>query len=401
MPEWSVALVSYLLDAVAILLGIPVTVLLVEIGAATAWLPRKEQALSAAAARPRTAVLVPAHNESASVLPTLEDIKAQLRSSDRLVVVADNCSDDTAAVAAAAGAEVVARVDPVRIGKGYALDYGLRHISADPPAVVIVIDADCRLAVGTIYHLAAMSAATGRPAQALYLMRVPERSSINHQVAAFAWRVKNWARPLGLSRLGLPCQLMGTGMAFPWDAMGSANLASGEIVEDMKLGLDLAARRRPPVFCPAAVVTSEFSPSVKGAETQRQRWEQGHLGLIFATVPHAILSAIVQRDLQRLVLALDLAVPPVALLTLLLTATLGLTGLAALVGFPARAFQISAAACTAFVLSITLAWWKFGRTVLPASALLLVPAYVWAKCGLYARLLGGQRAKRWIRTDRH
>ena len=54
--------------------------------------------------------------------------------------------------------------------------------------------------------------------QILDLMTAPEDSPINYRVAEFAWRVNNWVRPLGLAALGLPCQLMGTGMAFPWDA---------------------------------------------------------------------------------------------------------------------------------------------------------------------------------------
>jgi hypothetical protein len=89
-----------------------------------------------------------------------------------------------------------------------------------------------------------------RPVQSLYLMTAPCESAINHQVAEFAWRLKNQVRPLGLRALGLPCQLMGTGMAFPWDIIRSAELASGFIVEDLKLGLDLADAGHPPVFCP-------------------------------------------------------------------------------------------------------------------------------------------------------
>src|SRR5436853_418709 len=54
-----------------------------------------------------TAVLIPAHNEGAGTLPTIGDVRAQLAPGDRIVVVADNCTDDTAAIAQAAGAEVI------------------------------------------------------------------------------------------------------------------------------------------------------------------------------------------------------------------------------------------------------------------------------------------------------
>src|SRR4029079_3209775 len=145
--------VSYLLLALAVLLAIPVTVLLIEILAALS-LPQRQLLLNLAnETRQRVTVLVPAHNESAGILPTLEDIKIQMLAGDRLIVIADNCIDDTAAVAKAAGAEVIERNDAKKRGKGHALDYGLKHVSLGPPAIVMIIDADCRLKSGAIDHL--------------------------------------------------------------------------------------------------------------------------------------------------------------------------------------------------------------------------------------------------------
>jgi glycosyltransferase involved in cell wall biosynthesis len=201
-------IVSHLLAIAAGLLAIPVTFLFLEIVAAITLPPRQHAVSPSHDSHGRIAVLVPAHNESMGLPPTLADIRTQLFPGDRLLVVADNCGDDTAAVASSAGAEVVERQDPARVGKGYALDFGLRHLAADPPDIVIVVDADCRLAGDTIDRLAATCALTRRPAQALYLMIAPDESAINHRVAEFAWRVKNWLRPLGLGTLGLPCQRM-------------------------------------------------------------------------------------------------------------------------------------------------------------------------------------------------
>src|SRR6185437_5136334 len=98
----------------------------------------------------RIAVLVPAHDEGTGLVPTLADVRQQLHTSDRLLVVADNCSDDTAAVAAKNGAEVIERHDLARRGKGYALDFGIKHLSSAPPDILIMVDADCRIAHGTI-----------------------------------------------------------------------------------------------------------------------------------------------------------------------------------------------------------------------------------------------------------
>src|SRR5262249_28274109 len=146
----------------------------------------------------------------------------QLAPGDRVLVVADNCADDTAAVAAAAGAEVVQRRDPMCRGKGYALDFGVRHLAQDPPDVVIVVDADCAVAPGALARLASECSAGGRPVQALYLMHAPPGAGLRTRIAAFAWIVKNKVRPLGGQRAGWPCLLMGTGMAFGWMQLAGA-----------------------------------------------------------------------------------------------------------------------------------------------------------------------------------
>lgn len=77
-----------------------------------------------------------------------------------------------------------------RQGKGYALDYGVRYIAADPPDVLVIIDTACRLGNNAIETLTKASATTSRPNQSLYLMAAPDAASINYRVAEFAWLVK-------------------------------------------------------------------------------------------------------------------------------------------------------------------------------------------------------------------
>jgi cellulose synthase/poly-beta-1,6-N-acetylglucosamine synthase-like glycosyltransferase len=230
-------------------------------------------------------------------------------------------------------------------------------------------------------------------------MTAPDESPINFRVAEFAWRVKNWVRPLGLMALGLPCQLMGTGMAFPWDVIRSADLASGLIVEDLKLGLDLALARNPPVFCPSARVTSDFPSSVEGVQSQRLRWEQGHIGMIL-TAPRLIIAAIMRANLDLLVLALDLTVPPLSLLGLLVIGMSILAGFAMLLGFSSAALLISSASLVVFTGAVFLCWLKYGRDVLPPGATLLVAPYMIGKLPLYRQIFSRKSGSRWIRTDR-
>jgi len=384
----------------AILLAIPVTIVFLETLVAVALPARQLCGCASNDFRGRVAVLVPAHNESAGLSPTLEQIMGQLRSGDRVVVIADNCTDNTAGIAAAARATVIERNEPARIGKGYALDFGMNHLRIEPPDIVIIVDADCRLAPGVIDQLATTCAIADRPVQALYLMTTPSEASIKLKIREFAWRVKNWVRPLGLHGLNLPCQLMGTGMAFPWEVIRTADFAGGSIVEDLKLGIELTMAGHSAQFCPSARVYSEFPSSSEAAAMQQRRWEQGHIGLLLTAVPRMIYLSLRHGNGHLLVLALDLAVPPLSLLAVLICAMLGLAGLSAILGLSSAPLIINVAATLGLLAAVFLCWLKFCRDVLSASALLSIPYYIIQKLHLYRDVLTRRKTTRWARTDR-
>lgn len=393
-------LISWFLVLISVLLGIPVIVLLVEVIAAlqAGKAQPVESALSGTARR--VAVIVPAHDESAGIIPTLADIRPQLNANDRLIVVADNCTDDTATVAEAAGAEVIVRNDPGKIGKGYALAWGIAHVSADPPDFVVFVDADCRIQPDAIEQLKQVCGNLQKPVQACFLMKAPENSPIDHSFAEFFFLLRNWVRPLGLRHLNGPVQLMGTGMIFPWDIIRSAPLASGHLVEDLKLGLDLAEIGRAPQFFPFVKVTSDFPVTAKGTDSQRQRWVQGHIGMILKTVPRLMFKAISGCNQDLMVLTLDLLVPPLSLLGLMIIGTLFLNGLAAIGGLPLTALILSVANLLMFAAAVVLAWRNFGRHVLPVRVLVSIGPLILGKLLLYGRMLMGKTAAQWIRTDR-
>jgi cellulose synthase/poly-beta-1,6-N-acetylglucosamine synthase-like glycosyltransferase len=235
--------------------------------------------------------------------------------------------------------------------------------------------------------------------QALYLMLAPADAGLGRRLAEFAWRVRNWVRPAGWHRLGLPCQLMGTGMAFSWAMLADARLANASIVEDMKLGIDLAIAGSAPAFCHRAVVTSRFPDSVAASGTQRTRWEHGHIEMILREVPRLFRAALARRDARMLGLALDLAVPPLALLAGLLALD-GLLGAAAwLFGGGGAILAWAAALLCAFAGSILLAWATHGRNLVSLAELLAVPWYIVAKVPIYLRFIV-RRQKAWVRTDR-
>lgn len=389
--------VEMVLLAIALGLLIPVSVLFIECSAAL--LPRRRVERQAMASRPKVDVLVPAHNEAAGIGLALKALLLQLTPQDRLVVVADNCDDETAAVARGFGATVLERQDPERRGKGYALDYGLRFIAAEPPEVVVVVDADCIVHPGAIDLIARLAATEVRPVQATYLLNPSVRSRPKDAVSALAFMVKNLVRPSGLDRLGLPCLLTGTGIAFPWSVICKAILASSNIVEDMQLGLDLAIAGHAPLPCFEAKVTGLLPQQQHAIKSQRTRWEHGHLQVLLAQVPQLIKASVWQKRFDLLAIALDLCIPPLSLLVMIWIGAMGGAFLAGLGGASWIPATLLALEGLLIVVSIVGAWFKFGRANLPALTLLAVPLYVLWKIPIYLAFLVRPQTK-WIRTER-
>ena len=390
--------VVFFVVAPALLLAVPVLVFVTEIVAAC--LKTSSSAASSMERSRRVAIVVPAHNESAGLLPTLCDLQVQMRPGDRLIVIADNCTDDTAEVAAAQGVEVVVRNDTNLVGKGYALAAGIAHLDENPPDLVLFSDADCRIEASLIDRLAKVSSSTNRPAQACYLMRPSPQSTTDQTLAEFAWMLKNKVRPLGLHRLGQPCQLMGTGMMFPWTLIRSAPLASGNLVEDLQLGLDLALKRRAPLFVSDAVTTSIFPSSTSGAATQRHRWIQGHLATILNQAPRLMATSLRQADLNLFVLTLDLSVPPLMLLIAMTGGAWLLAAVGIAAGLPTLTLLPASLDLVLLSCALILVWFRFGSGLSNRPILSALARQIVSKLGIYWQMARGHRANSWVRTQR-
>ena len=391
------ALMEILLLSLLAVVAVPVLLLLVQACLAkssrAALLPDQQ--------RPRIAVLVPAHDEAHGIAATVTLIRSQLDedAGDRVIVVADNCTDMTASIAASAGAIVLERHDDARRGKGYALDHGVRAMKQDPPDAVVFIDADCIVLPGSIELLARTALASQRPVQALDLMRAPRGASLKIRIAEFAWVVKNRVRPLGFHRLGLPCQLMGTGMAFPWALIAQAQLANGHIAEDMKLGIEMAKAGRPTLFCPEACVVSYFPVGDDAARAQRTRWEHGHLGMIVHEGLPLLRDGIARRDRMLIALALDMCVPPVALLTLVVGGVFAAMLVNAIFTGMQLLLMTAAAIFISLAFAVWLSWWRFGRRIVSFGDLLSAVGYAFWKVPLYMKFVFSRQVE-WVRAKR-
>jgi cellulose synthase/poly-beta-1,6-N-acetylglucosamine synthase-like glycosyltransferase len=189
-------------------------------------------------------------------------------------------------------------------------------------------------------------------------------------------------------------------MAFPWKILRSVELSSGSIVEDLKLGLDLASAGHPAQFCPSAIVFSNFPITAEGANAQRQRWEQGHIGLIATRAMPLAWQSVKQLDLASLALALDLLVPPISLLMMTLILNTAAAGFVFFFAGSGKPFALCLACLGLASLAVLFAWLRHARDVLPARALGLIPRYMVGKLRLDISALRGRKVSQWVRADR-
>ncbi len=390
-------ILNMFLTAAAIALSIPALVLACE--CLLAVLPRRSRADGYADLRPQLAVLIPAHNEETVLHETLHSILPELAPGDQILVVADNCDDTTADIARSCGVVVRERNSRDRVGKGYALDFGLRCLAEAAPEVVVMVDADCRLQPGTLERIARQAATLNRPIQAVYLMEQPRQPGPRDLTSALAVMVKNMVRPLGLARAGMPCLLTGSGMAFPWHIVRRVPMATSNLVEDMQLGLDLAIEGYPPVLCQVGRVIGRLPKASDAAMTQRRRWEHGHMRTLLRQGPRLLIEALRQRRVDLLALAMDLCVPPLSLLVITWVAMTAITGAAVPLGASLWALLIVGAIGVVLTASVGTAWWRYGRSTMPLLSLLAIPLYVLWKVPLYLRFLWKPQTA-WVRTSR-
>jgi cellulose synthase/poly-beta-1,6-N-acetylglucosamine synthase-like glycosyltransferase len=385
---------------IASIVIIPIGLLLLQIVfAVIAQYTKRNSHSPSRASRPTIAIIVPAHNEALGIPETIRSIQPQLTLQDRLVIVADNCTDDTAEVARSHGAIVLERFNQEARGKGFALDFGMQFLKENPPDIVIIIDADCVISEHLIDSISRQCALLQRPVQANYIMRFPTKGGVKQQVTEFAWLVKNTVRPLGYGYLGLPCQLMGTGMAFLWDDLSKCQLANGHLVEDMKLGLDLASLGKATYFDATVSVNSFFPTSEQGIATQRLRWEHGHLSLIFKEFPHYFRIAMQQRNGMLLAQVFDLVIPPLALLLMMTLSLWGLSLLALITLDSWVLLGIMSTVLAALGFGILIAWYWFARTIISFNTLLMAPVVLLMKIPVYLKFIVNRQVN-WVRSKR-
>jgi 1,2-diacylglycerol 3-beta-glucosyltransferase len=307
-----------------------------------------------------------------------------------VIVVADHCADDTAAVAARAGATVWARRDGTQ-GKGAALAWAFARVLALRAGAdgVVVVDADCAVAPNLLAAIDGRFRDGARAVQVAYRVGNAEASPVAAlRYASFA--LVNEVRPLGKTTLGLSAGLFGTGMAFTRDVVARCGWTARSLVEDQEQHLALVAAGERVVFAAETSVVSAMPMSLPGARVQQLRWDAGRAALLRRWTPRLLADAARQRDAVRLHAALEPLVPPQSLLL-----ALNAAGLLTVRG---RRLAVANVLAQAVFVAGGLALVRAPAPVWRALA--FAPLFAVHKLGALARLAAGRGPTDWVRTER-
>jgi cellulose synthase/poly-beta-1,6-N-acetylglucosamine synthase-like glycosyltransferase len=315
----------------------------------------------------------------------------------RIIVIADNCTDDTLKRAMQTGAEVWQRVDPIQRGKGFALIWALNRLQAGPADFdgVVIFDADCLASPNMLSAIDLRLRSGACAVQVNYVAGNPDAS----RAAALRFAglaLMNTVRFMGKQHLGLSCGLVGTGMAFTRDLLVTHPWTATSLAEDGEYHMRLVQAGERADFVSSAWVSSPIPISAVGNSDQQARWEQGKLQLVRHWTLPLVRSGLARRDIVRVHAGLEQLVPPQSLI-----AAGSMVSLIAGSALRSKRLVLLSVLTLGGQLTFVLAGLRLVRA--PSTvyrALLTAPLLVASKVGLYARLLGGRGPTSWVRTER-
>ncbi|HUN57053.1 MAG TPA: glycosyltransferase family 2 protein [Candidatus Binataceae bacterium] len=342
----------------------------------------------------KLAIVIPAHDEALDVARTIHSLSLCTQPTDSsiaIVLIADNCSDDTAQVAERAGAHVIERFDETLRGKGFALQYGFGRLREESFEAFLVIDADTIVEPNLLTEVIGLLEAGADGVQTRYGVLNPE-ASIRTRLMNTALMAINVLRPRGRDRLGLSTGILGNGWAVTSATLAAVPYDAHSVVEDLEYGLRIVRSGRRIAFADRTTVRGLIPASGRGVETQRLRWEGGRLRMIRQNVPQ-LAREILGGRLALIEPLLDLLLLPLAFHVVLIS------GAAAIPFTPARIYALIAFVLLGFHVCASIVigggdWRDF-------TALLAAPVYALWKLKIAAKIFKAASFETpWIRTER-
>jgi cellulose synthase/poly-beta-1,6-N-acetylglucosamine synthase-like glycosyltransferase len=356
----------------------------------------------------RFLVVIPAHNEESNIACTVQSCIA-LRYPTSLfdvVVIADNCTDQTALRAREAKARVVERHDPSKKSKGHAIEFLIDALiksgEFDTLDALVLVDADSTVHPELLEQFSSKLERGCDWIQCYDCVGNPDQTW-RTRLMAYGFSLISGVTLLGLSALGLSAGLRGNGMCFSTNGLRRVPWRARGLVEDLEYSWTVRiAGERIDFTDDVAVYATMLAQGGSSSANQRRRWEFGRSALR-RTMLVPLLKSPRLRWFPKTAAAIELTAPPITHLFLIYLPLLLISvvlvpdmlryseyGRLAFVGLSCTIMALALAvhAVSPFLLSFIP--WRF------ALSLVYLPYYVFWKL----IVLAGGRPEGWTRTPR-
>ena len=339
----------------------------------------------------KIAIIIPAHNESLLIADTVANLQRQNYPDDAMciLVIADNCSDDTASLARSAGARVLERHG--NPGKGQGLHEALLRLQEEDWSAFLVVDADSHLHPETLAEINIALESGSQAIQIRYGVLNPEQS-LRTRAMELSTASYNALRPLGKSVFGISAGINGNGFCVTRSTAERVPYLAHSIVEDIEYHMHLLNAGIKVDFLDHVWVKAQMPIGGPGANVQRVRWERGRIITIRNYAP-GLWRSLLSGNRRAIDGLIDVLMPPVSLVLLCLLPALALGD--------GAAFLMGAAGAAILAAHYFVAAVRYGNTAWFFILLAYVPWYVIWKTWVVVKSLLTERNLPWLRTDRH
>jgi cellulose synthase/poly-beta-1,6-N-acetylglucosamine synthase-like glycosyltransferase len=345
----------------------------------------------------RIGVIIPAHNEEMLLPRLLRNLENQdyPRALFNVIVVADNCTDETGRLASAFGAKVLERHDSERIGKGYAIKYALDNLQMDRYDAVFIVDADSVLGRGALGNLNQVFQGGATIIQCYNGVANPDDSWLT-RLLDVSRTLSNEIFEPAKEKLGLSSHLMGNGMGIAKEVIERYGWTAFTVGEDWEYYAQVIRAGKRVAFAREVRVYHQESRTLKQATPQRMRWSSGRMAVAWRYGLRILGEGLRKGDLRIIDASFPLLLPNPSM-------GVNLNGL--LIFFSSLFQQPNFAYFFTLILGLHLSIFMIGightkKRLRNLSALFMAPIFLTWKLVIDFFSLAGFGRTTWVRTKR-
>jgi len=259
------------------------------------------------------AIVLHTHNKEKAISGSLYSMSGFVYPKNMydLIVVADNCTDNSAQVARSLGAIVLERTDTKKRGKGYALKWAFDQILQwdKQYEAIIIFDSDSYVSGN---YLEVMNYYLEKGSEVIQGSDLPIQKSgeWNSQAAGFGFILDRHLKPMGKKVLGFDMRFYGSGVCISIDILHRLPELIWSLKKEVEFGLRLLLDGVKIDFAPEACVWTQKTSNLKNGDPEFKQWKVDGYTTIRKYAPKLLVASIRKRSFRYLDTLIDLITPP-------------------------------------------------------------------------------------------